>query len=62
MTFSKDKIRVGIIGTGQVSRFHAKGYLTHERAEIAAVCCRHADVAKEKANAWGAKKYYTRRI
>lgn len=53
------KVRVGIIGLGHVSRFHAKGYLTHERAEITAVCCQYANDAKKKADTWGAKKYYT---
>ena len=53
------KIRIGIIGAGTVSNFHARGYLKDERAKIVAICDVDEEKAIEKANKWGVSKWYT---
>jgi predicted dehydrogenase len=55
-----NKIRIGIIGAGNISKFHVRGHQANsDLIEIAAVC----DIVKERAEAaakdWGAKKIYT---
>jgi len=56
-----NKVRVAIIGCGQMSRFgHAPGYLSYKgKAELVAVCDVVKSVAEEAGRAWGAKKIYT---
>jgi predicted dehydrogenase len=52
-------IGVGIIGAGQISALHAKGWLADERAQIRAVCDFKEHTAIERAMAWKADAYYT---
>ena len=54
-----DKVRMGIIGTGNIAKWHVPGYLNHGKAEIAAVCDINKARAEECARLWGAKKAYT---
>ncbi|MFI5419823.1 MAG: Gfo/Idh/MocA family protein [Nitrososphaerales archaeon] len=58
MSESKD-VRVGIVGTGIISNVRAKGYLTHKKAKISAVCDLDQNRAREKAKLWGVDKVYT---
>ena len=48
------KLRVGFIGAGRISDLHALAYLDDDRAEIAAVCDSHIDIARRRGRAWGA--------
>jgi len=52
-------IKVGMIGAGFVFHHHARGWLTHSDAEIAAVCDVVKARAKKKAGDLGVKKTYT---
>jgi len=54
-----EKVKMGIIGTGNIARWHVPGYLRHERAEIAAVCDINKETAENCARLWGVKKTYT---
>lgn len=54
------KIRVGIIGAGQIAQLHAAGYKDDDRAVIAAVCDVREDLAIERALSWGATRTHTR--
>ena len=45
---SREKFRVGIIGTGNIARHHVKTYLTFENVEIVALC----DIIPGKAEAF----------
>lgn len=56
------KIRVGIIGTGNISEFHMKGYrklIDAGVAELAAVCDINEEKVKNYAEKHGAEKWYT---
>ncbi len=50
------KVRVGIIGAGNIARLHALGYAN---AELSAVCDVDGERARERAAPWGAAKSYT---
>lgn len=54
-----ERVRAGFIGCGRISSLQASGYLDHPRAEILAVCDRNADLARQRAEEWGARKVYT---
>ncbi len=48
------KIRVGLIGLGNISEFHRAGLKAHaERAELSVVCCRTRDKGEQVAAEWG---------
>ena len=51
-----DTIRVGIVGTGGISRAHQKAYQKAGGFEIAAVCDIFEDKALKAAEEWGVPK------
>jgi predicted dehydrogenase len=55
----KDRVRVGIVGCGRISDLQCLGYLSHPRAEIAAVCDVDEALAQRRAEAWGAARVYS---
>lgn len=55
-----NKIQVGIIGTGGISRVHMRGYEKNtDIIEVVAVCDVVKDVAERAAKEWGVRKVYT---
>ena len=52
------KLRVGIVGAGNIADLHALGYAKDDRAEIVAVCDPNDDLAISRSLEWGAKVYY----
>ena len=53
------KVRVGIIGAGNIAKLHALGYANAPNAELHAVCDVNGERARERAAQWGAAKSYT---
>jgi len=53
------RMKVGIVGAGNIADLHARGYEEDTRAEIVAVCDRVEDRAISRALDWGANAYYT---
>jgi len=53
------KIKVGVIGAGSISEMHFESYKNNEEVEIYAVCDLNEQRAKEKADKYGAQKYFT---
>lgn len=53
-----ERVRVGIIGCGQISTLQALGYLDHPQAEIVAVCDRDLELAQRRQTEWRAKRVY----
>ena len=49
---SRRQIKVGILGTGRISDLHAIEYLQNPKAEIVALCDRHPELSKGRADAW----------
>lgn len=54
-----EKMKVAVIGTGNVAEMHAKAYLDDPNTELIAVCGRHGDNAKRFAERFGIPSYYT---
>ncbi|MDA1258600.1 MAG: Gfo/Idh/MocA family oxidoreductase [Chloroflexi bacterium] len=53
-----DRIRVGIIGAGQIAELHAAGYVDNPTGELCAVADVRPGVAEERARKWGVPKHY----
>lgn len=52
------KIKVGVIGAGSISDMHFESYKNNKDVEIYAVCDINEQRAREKADKYGAEKYY----
>ena len=50
-----DRVKVGLVGLGLVSSSHIKGYLSHPRADVVAVC----DLDEYQATEGGEKVRYS---
>jgi len=53
-----DRLRVGFIGTGNISRLHRLGYVDNPRAELHAICDVDQTLLERRAQEWGVKKAY----
>jgi predicted dehydrogenase len=54
-----DRVRLGIIGIGNIAPLNAAGYLQDERCEVVALCDPREDKARETAHQWGVPTVYT---
>jgi predicted dehydrogenase len=54
-----DRVRLGVLGAGNIADVHVAGYLTHPRCEIVAVCDVGPGVAEAAASRWGVTRSYT---
>ncbi len=54
-----DKVRLGVLGAGNIAATHVKGYLLDPRCEVAAVCDSDAEIGRRAAEEWGAPSFYT---
>jgi len=48
-----DRVRLAIVGCGNISQLNAPGYLAHPRCEVVALCDADAERAKRRAREWG---------
>ncbi|MDE0208029.1 MAG: Gfo/Idh/MocA family oxidoreductase, partial [Candidatus Tectomicrobia bacterium] len=48
-----DKIRLAIVGCGNISQLNAPGYLQHPRCEVVALCDTVRAQAERRAGQWG---------
>ncbi len=48
-----DRMRLAIVGCGNISRLNAPGYLRHSRCEVVALCDVRPERAKQRAREWG---------
>lgn len=54
-----ERVRIGIVGTGNIAPLNVAGYLAHPHCEVHAVCDTREDRARAAAAEWGAPKVYT---
>ncbi|MGH9017917.1 MAG: Gfo/Idh/MocA family protein [Acidimicrobiales bacterium] len=59
MSAAKDRIRLGVIGAGNIAALNVAGYLAHDRCDVVAVCDTNAAVAAAAARDWGADRVFT---
>ncbi len=48
-----DRVRLAIVGCGNISRLNAPGYLQHPRCDVVALCDTAPERAKQRAREWG---------
>ena len=48
-----DRVRLAIVGCGNISQLNAPGYLQHPRCDVVALCDAEPERAKRRARAWG---------
>jgi predicted dehydrogenase len=48
-----DRVRLAIVGCGNISRLNAPGYLQHPRCDVVALCDAAPERAKQRAREWG---------
>src|SRR5262245_10655147 len=48
-----NRLRVAIVGCGNISQLNAPGYLQHPRCEVVALCDAAPDRAERRAKDWG---------
>ena len=54
-----EKVRLGVLGTGNIADMNVAGYLEHPRCDVVAVCDVDEPVARDAAARWGVPKVYT---
>ena len=53
------EVAVGFIGAGRIADLHALAYAEASRATLYAVCDSDGDLARSRANEWGAARHFT---
>jgi predicted dehydrogenase len=53
-----DRVRLGIIGTGNIAPLNVAGYLAHERCDVVALCDPRREKATRMAELWGVPTVY----
>src|SRR4051812_10794197 len=54
-----ERVRLGVLGTGNIAPLNVAGYLEHPQCDVLAVCDTRAEKANAAAESWGAPKVYT---
>jgi predicted dehydrogenase len=55
-----ERVRLGVVGAGNIAPLNLAGYLEHERCDVVAVCDPRAEVAERRAREWEVPRVYTR--
>ena len=53
-----DRVRLGVVGIGNIAAMNIRGYLDHERCDVVAVCDPRVDHARQRADEWGVPTVY----
>jgi predicted dehydrogenase len=53
-----DRVRMGIIGVGNIATLNVPGYLEHENCDVIALCDPRADVLERRTREWGVERSY----
>lgn len=54
-----DRVRIGIVGVGNIATLNVPGYLAHENCDVVALCDPRADVLARRSAEWGVERTYT---
>ena len=54
-----DKVRLGVLGAGNIAAMNVKGYLLDPRCDVVAVCDTDEVVGRQAAQDWGAPSFYS---
>lgn len=53
-----ERVRIGIVGIGNIAPLNVMGYLEHDRCDVVALCDPRLDKARAMADQWGVPKVY----
>jgi predicted dehydrogenase len=53
-----DRIRLGVVGAGNIAAMNVRGYLEDPRCDVVAVCDTDEEVGQQAAKEWGAPRFY----
>ena len=53
-----DRVRMGIVGVGNVATLNVPGYVSHERCDLIALCDPRPDVLERRGKEWGVERLY----
>jgi len=53
-----DRVRLGIVGAGNIASLNVPGYLEHDRCDLVALCDPRAEVAERRAREWDIPRTY----
>lgn len=53
-----DRVRLGVIGVGNIATLNVPGYLQHEQCEVVALCDPRRDVLERRGQEWGVGRLY----
>jgi predicted dehydrogenase len=54
-----ERVRIGIVGIGNIAQLNVRGYLSHDNCDVVALCDPREDKATAMAAQWGVPKVYT---
>jgi predicted dehydrogenase len=54
-----DRVRLGVVGVGNIAPLNLAGYLEHERCDVVALCDPRSEVAEQRAREWDVPRIYT---
>src|ERR1700675_2251201 len=54
-----ERVRLGVVGVGNIASLNVAGYLEHERCDVIALCDTRADVLERRASEWNVPRVYT---
>ena len=54
-----DRVRLGVVGVGNISSLNVPGYLEHERCDVVALCDPRPEVLELRGREWGVERLYT---
>ena len=53
-----ERVRLGILGTGNIAAMNVRGYLEDPRCDVVAVCDTDEAVGRRATEEWGARSFY----
>ncbi len=53
-----DRVRIGIVGVGNIATLNVPGYLAHGQCDVVALCDPRPDVLERRAREWGVERTY----
>jgi predicted dehydrogenase len=53
-----ERVRLGVVGAGNIAALNVKGYVEDPRCDVVAVCDTDEEVGKQAAEEWGASSFY----
>src|ERR1039458_8837358 len=53
-----DRVRLGVLGAGNIAAMNVRGYLEDPRCDVVAVCDSDEEVGRQAVKEWGAESFY----